>query len=275
MKTIVIDPGHGGWDVGAPATDNGRECDFNLALAFAVRDELARYEVGVILTRQADVGLSPRGNLAEELGRRAQIANAAGADLLISLHHDSTGKQEVRGASLWVWTDKLNEKKGLTWLPATGNHKDPRSIPIARSMVGALRSTLGALGVPWRWWADPDGIACANFGVLSNTRGPAVLLECFHGSNPEDVAAARRPEFIPTLARAIADAIAGALSLPAVVQPGDDLPVHVNGRPVRMRARLEEGTTRADLRPMAEALGAVVNWVPPEQGGPRVDVLKR
>jgi N-acetylmuramoyl-L-alanine amidase len=50
------------------------------------------------------------------------------------------------------------------------------------------------------------------------------------------------------------------------------LAVTVNGRPVEIGARLEEGKTRVDLRPLAEALGAVVTWIPLEQGGPRVNV---
>jgi N-acetylmuramoyl-L-alanine amidase len=261
MKTIVLDPGHGGWDTGAIALDGGRECDFNLALAFAVRDQLTRYECQVVMTRQADVGLSPRGNLAEELNRRCQIANAAGADLLVSLHHDNTGNPAVQGASLWIWTSKTNADGSLQWLPATGNQTDPKTLPVAQAMVGPIRTALGALGVPWRSWGDPEGIACSNFGVLRGTRGSALLIECFHGSNVQDLAAARRPEFIHTLAATVADSIAGALGLPVVapVDP-DAISVTVNGAPVMCGARIEGGKTRVDLRALTEALGASVGW---------------
>lgn len=258
MKTVIIDPGHGGWDTGAIALDGKRESDFNLQLAFAVRDELARFEVGVILTRQADVGLSPTGKLAEELNRRAQIANAAGADLLVSLHHDATGKPDVRGASLWIWTSKSNADGTLAWYGATGNHTDPKTYPVAKAMVGAIRSSLGALGVPWRGFGDPDGIGCSNMGVIRATRGPALLIEAFHGSNAQDTAIARAPEFIPTLARTIADSIAGALALPAKAQPipvAPDVRVVLYDKEITCNGKIEEGKTRADIRPVLEAMG--------------------
>lgn len=51
--------------------------------------------------------------------------------------------------------------------------------------------------------------------------------------------------------------------------------VMVDGRPVEMGARLEEGKTRVDLRALAEALGAQVDWIPPEQGGPAVAIKRK
>lgn len=52
------------------------------------------------------------------------------------------------------------------------------------------------------------------------------------------------------------------------------IPVHVGAVEVPCNARLELGRTRMDLRPVVEALGATVEWVAPEQGGPRVNVTK-
>lgn len=222
MKRIVIDPGHGGWDPGAIAVDGVPEREFTWQLSKALGDYLLdRYQVEVIYTHQgADTALDPTGNQARELAARAWVANSTGADLLISIHHDNTGNPSVRGASLWIWTSKNSPTGGLVWLPATGNHTDHKTYPLARAMVWRIRETLAALGIPWRGFGDPDGIACANFGILRNTRGPAVLIECFHGSNKDDVAVARRSEFVPTLARAIGDALAAALELPARAQPG-------------------------------------------------------
>jgi len=222
VKRIVIDPGHGGWDPGAIALDGVPEREFTWQLSGTLGDYLCdRYEVEVVYThRGADTALDPTGNQARELAARSGVANAINADLLISIHHDNTGNPSVRGASLWVWTNKNSPTGGLVWLPATGNHTDPKTYPIAKAMVGRIRETLAALGIPWRDFGDPDGLACSNFGILRNTRGPAVLIECFHGSNREDVAIARRPEFIPALARATGDAVAAALGLPARAMPG-------------------------------------------------------
>lgn len=205
MKVIVIDPGHGGWDTGAVAVDGVPEKQFNLALGLAVRDALALYHCRVVMTRESDGGLSSPGQLGAELKARAGVANKAGADLLVSLHHDSGGSPDARGGSIWVWTDKQG------WLPAEGNHKAPRSYAIAEKAYPHIKQALATLGVPWR-----GAIWCSDFGVLRETNGPAILIECFFGSNTADVTAARQPEFIPALATGIASGLAEALELERV-----------------------------------------------------------
>lgn len=238
MKRIVIDPGHGGWDPGAIAVDGVPECQFTWQLSKALGDYLVgRYQVEVVYTHEGpDTALAD--NQVDELRRRAAVANKIEADLLFSIHHDNTGDRSVRGGSLWIW--RQVQGSGLGWAGAKGNHTDPKSYPIAQAIVGPIREVLAGLGVPWRWWGDPDGIACADFYLLECTRGPAILLEAFHGSNKDDVAAARRSEFVPTLARAIGDALAAALDLPARVQPGPFLDVPANHWAAEAIARAKE-----------------------------------
>lgn len=279
MKRIVIDPGHGGWDKGATPTDINQggyyEAVFNWRLSKAIGDYLtANYVVDLRYTHEGDhTALASPGNLAQELRERAAVANRANADLLVSIHHDSTGNPSVRGGSLWVWTNKLKPDGTLTWLPATGNHSDPKTYPIAKKMVSRVREALGTLGVPWRWWGDPDGIACANFGVLSSTKGPALLIECFHGSNAEDVAAARKPEFIPTLAKGIGDAIADVMDLKPKTLPRT---VTHNGEMVECAARDEGGTTAAHIVPILEQLkGRVLEGWTYDEATNTVDIKSR
>lgn len=276
MKKVVIDPGHGGWDPGATALDGIQERYFTWELSKALGDYLAAsYVVEVIYTHEgADTALDPSGNQARELAARSWVANSINADLLVSIHHDNAGNPSARGASLWIWTSKNSPTGGLVWLPAAGNHTDPKTYPIARAMVGKVRETLASLGVPWRSFGDPDGIACANFGILRNTRGPAVLIECFHGSNAEDVAAARKPEFIPTLAKGIGDAIALALGLPRKEseKPVERKEVRIvdAGGNLLTVGWLENGKTIAEVRPLLEAMGLVVEW---RQEGEKREVI--
>ena len=92
---IVIDPGHGGKDPGASSRKGLREKDVTLAIATALRDELAkskRYDIA--LTRSADVFI--------ELEDRVARARDLGADLFISLHADAGPKAETRGASVYT-----------------------------------------------------------------------------------------------------------------------------------------------------------------------------
>ncbi len=262
MKTIVIDPGHGGWDPGRIAVDGIPEAQFNWQAAKALGDYLgAHFNCKVIYTHQgADTALSPTGNLDEELRRRADRANGSRADLLVSMHHDGTGNPEVRGGSLWIWTRKRADNGELTWLPATGNHSDPKTIDVARRVVGPLRSFLATYGIPWRSFGDPEGIACADFGVLRYTAGAALLVECFHGTNAMDVQAARSEHFIPALTRVIGDAIAGALQLE---EKGPEIPagaIMVNGKPFVCGARNIDGRTVGELRAVYESLGYKVGY---------------
>jgi N-acetylmuramoyl-L-alanine amidase len=88
IKTIVIDPGHGGKDPGCHGV-NSKEKDISLAVALKLGKCLESYykDVKVIYTRTTDVFV--------ELEDRAQIANKAKADLFISIHCNAAGKAVI------------------------------------------------------------------------------------------------------------------------------------------------------------------------------------
>ena len=94
--TLVIDPGHGGHDVGAMGKFS-KEKDINLrtALAFGKYVERNCNDVKVIYTRKTDVFVTLQG--------RAEIANKAKADLFISIHTNSLpGKKISRGLETYT-----------------------------------------------------------------------------------------------------------------------------------------------------------------------------
>lgn len=290
LKRIVIDPGHGGWDRGATPVDIDRggyhEAVFNWRLSEALGSYLQEtYQVEIRCTHEGDhTSLWPTNNLAAELAARCEVANSWPADLLLSLHHDSTGNPDVRGGSLWIW---MNQTGPLRWYGAQGHHTDPKSYPIAAAIVGPVRDALARLGVPWRWWGDPAGIACSNFGILRNTRCPAILIEAFHGSNEEDCTAARRPTFIPGLARAIGDALAGAMDLPRRGYPPNYVEVTLPPEPGSDQPRVVAGELRdgvtwvqipsgewVPLRAVAWIGGRQVDWTPAEGDQPARAVVR-
>lgn len=80
MATIVLDAGHGGMDYGA-VYNGRREKDDNLALATLVGEKLKNAGFDVIFTRTSDVYDSPL--------QKAQKANAADADLFVSIHRNA------------------------------------------------------------------------------------------------------------------------------------------------------------------------------------------
>ncbi len=95
IRTVVIDPGHGGKDPGA-VRGKYLEKNFNLAVAlkFGKLIEKNLPDVTVKYTRTTDVyiGLMERGD----------IANKAGADLFISIHTDAATNTSASGSSTFV-----------------------------------------------------------------------------------------------------------------------------------------------------------------------------
>lgn len=84
IRTVVIDPGHGGDDLGAALPGVGSEKDFVLDAARVFRQAVQRnLDAHVVMTRETDTDVS--------LARRAEIANEAGAQLFISVHADAQG----------------------------------------------------------------------------------------------------------------------------------------------------------------------------------------
>jgi N-acetylmuramoyl-L-alanine amidase len=262
-KVIVVDSGHGGWDVGSTACDGMHEAVFNWKLSKELVEYLlANYACECHYTHEGDwTALSKTGNAGEELHRRADTGNMFNADLFVSIHHDAAGDSKARGGSLYIWTKKRvyngevtsdhPEYEGeLAWLPAVGNHNAPKSYKLAVAVEPHVKGLLASFGIPWR------GLMCADFQVLHDFNGACMLLETFMGTSPADVAAARKPEFIPAMAKALGDGIAEALSLSKkVFRDPNAVTVKVNGNVVECNAKLEGNATRSDVKPILESLG--------------------
>lgn len=91
---IVIDPGHGGKNLGAQY-DGYVEKDMTMVTAMAMKEELEQYQnVVVYLTREADIDLSIKA--------RAQFAKEKKADFLFCLHYNSSENHDFYGAEVWV-----------------------------------------------------------------------------------------------------------------------------------------------------------------------------
>jgi N-acetylmuramoyl-L-alanine amidase len=94
-RTVVLDPGHGGIDLGARGKTGTLEKDIALAFARALADKLdrtGRYEV--LMTRSDDSFVS--------LGERVAFAQEHGADLFLSIHANSFVGPAVRGAAVYT-----------------------------------------------------------------------------------------------------------------------------------------------------------------------------
>lgn len=99
---VIIDPGHGGSDVGAEY--NGRyEKDDNLALAVLVNKKLHEMGIDSALTRSTDKKIS--------LEKRCMIANRKKAELFVSLHRNSA--EGAKGVEVWIESDNSEADRNL------------------------------------------------------------------------------------------------------------------------------------------------------------------
>lgn len=103
LRTVVIDPGHGGKDSGAPGLYSKEKdivLDIALQLGELIRQEFP--EVNVVFTRKKDVFV--------DLSKRGDIANKAQANLFISIHANANPKKTAFGAETYVMGNSKTEE---------------------------------------------------------------------------------------------------------------------------------------------------------------------
>ena len=169
---IVIDAGHGGHDPGTISTGGIQEKGINLAVATRVARLLQQRGGDVAMTRQDDRFI--------ELEERANFANRRNADLFVSIHSDSHPDRGRQGFTIYVARSASSE---------------------AYRAAGEINQAMAATG------CESHGIREADYKVLVNTSGPAVLVELGYLSNPQDTARLRNPTWQNRLAQAIATGI--------------------------------------------------------------------
>jgi N-acetylmuramoyl-L-alanine amidase len=101
-KTIVIDPGHGGRDVGAIGVSGRYESEYTLRTAQLLKQNLEQHGAIVYLTREDDRYLP--------LVSRVSLSNQLATDVFISIHYNSTPElPEVTGVGTFYYNDRDKE----------------------------------------------------------------------------------------------------------------------------------------------------------------------
>lgn len=126
--TICLDPGHGGNDSGATAF-GAKESDLTLKIAQYCKEELAKYDVNVVMTRTTDTRLSEEA--AMDLKNRVEVAKKAGASYFISIHINSAANSAAKGAEVYY--------------PNTSGNKNLSSN--GQNLAKAIQSQLASLGL--------------------------------------------------------------------------------------------------------------------------------
>jgi N-acetylmuramoyl-L-alanine amidase len=191
VRTIAIDPGHGGDNTGCMGYHGVFEK--HLTLEIAGRIELAlleRTDARVVLTRTDDIAIGLR--------ERAHLSNANRADIFLSIHLNSAPRAEAEGVETFFLSAEAADEEiralvereqqgqppeppiGATAEAVQGEITDTILADIDRYAVHGLAETLAtvvqrhlvrALG------AQSRGVKQAPFGVLRESHCPAVVIE--------------------------------------------------------------------------------------------------
>ena len=221
VRSVAIDPGHGGEDAGAKGAAGTVEKDVTLSVSRRLKGLLeSRLGVRVIMTRDDDQAVT--------VENRSALANNNKADLLISLHANASVRTAVAGATTYVAAfneaDLASEGVAPDRLPVFGGglraidvvpwnlaqipHRD-RSEQLAQMVAAALTGQVPVAARP---------VEHAPLRVLESANMPAVLLEMGYLTNPDQEKALAGADLQTALAQAVFDAIVSfrdAISAPA------------------------------------------------------------
>jgi N-acetylmuramoyl-L-alanine amidase len=211
--TIAVDPGHGGDYDGAVAPDGTREADLNLDIGLRLARMLEGAGVNVVITRRADaqVNVPPEDRTGDgvidgddELAARPDLANAARADLFLSIHNNTAVNESVGGPSTFYFDER-----------SFGARSERLAMIVQAEMVAALTEVAGGTT------PHDHGALIYPYYVLRGfdpprlqrpTQMPGVLSEGMFLSHPGELALLQQPTVRAAMAVAYFDAVSKYLA---------------------------------------------------------------
>jgi N-acetylmuramoyl-L-alanine amidase len=202
---LVLDAGHGGWDLGTVGRKGLMEKDLVLDIVDRL-GKLVSSKLGaeVIYTRRDDTYIP--------LEKRAEIANLAHADLFLSIHANYSDYPSARGVETY-YTNTYSSVKARTpgadatdtalqnvdWTSVDIREKVQESHRFASSVQRSLYGNLAAKNPGLR----DRGVKAASYVVLTGTEMPAVLAEVSFVSSPTDESELQRSAYRQQIAEAL------------------------------------------------------------------------
>ncbi|MBL7068337.1 MAG: N-acetylmuramoyl-L-alanine amidase [Candidatus Omnitrophica bacterium] len=197
IRTIVLDPGHGGKDPGAIGRYHKlREKDINLDIAKRLKRLLSNRGMKVYLTREKDVSMS--------LEKRAAFAKRKGADFFISIHANSSRSKWLRGFEVYHLSERTDDNERAK--KAAKN----QGFELENGSIGRYDKTTNAIAYDLQFtenrivskdlarcllkavrkdaYVRKNSLRSARFHVLKNikTDMPAILVEVGYLSNKKE-----------------------------------------------------------------------------------------
>lgn len=222
LKTVVIDPGHGGKDPGAIGVGGVKEKTVALNIALKLKEMLKKTEgITVYLTREKDVFIPLR--------ERTQFANDKKADLFISIHADAISgnshrKESTRGYKVYFLSQAKNEDDKLVAMRENAvieledrpqNYSNLQNVLIDLAGNEYLRESQDLCILLDQKFSTGLkkinklhlGVGQANFWVLNGAYMTSVLIEVGFLSNPVEAKLLADSNFQKNIASSIFDAI--------------------------------------------------------------------
>ena len=210
IRTIVIDPGHGGKEVGAVGPNGLLEKDITLAISRKLASSLSsKLGARVVLTRDDDSVVS--------LDQRTALANQYKADLFLSVHMNAAVVRDAKGSETYFLSleasDELARKAAETENASqSGSASDLKLIlwDLAQQayldessrFAQAIQEEMNAASA-----IANRGVKQAPFKVLVGATMPAALVEVGFISNPDEEARLQSSEFQDQMVAALTRAV--------------------------------------------------------------------
>jgi len=213
VRTIMIDPGHGGKDPGAQGVHGLTEKDVNLRFGRILGEALQKKGFHVIYTRTTDTFVP--------LETRTEMANSKGADLFVSIHCNAHGDADSSG--LETYSLNLANSRDAVRVAARENAASQKKISDLQAILTDLMLSAKTVeskdlaglvqkraisGVRKSYSTRDRGPHEAPFFVLIGANMPAVLVELGYITNPEDAKRLASDAYMQVLAQGMVEGIA-------------------------------------------------------------------
>jgi N-acetylmuramoyl-L-alanine amidase len=211
IRTIAIDPGHGGTDEGAKGGNGTKEKDLALAVARKLKAAVeSRMGVRVLMTREDDRAVS--------IDDRTAVANNGKADLFISLHANASLRPAVSGATIsTAFFDDQSQASAREARPervpaAVGGSREIEFVPWQVAQIPHLRQSSALAMIVEQQFQGRIPLAAravesAPLRVLESANMPAVLVEMGYLTNVDQARRLAGAEFQNALVQALFDAV--------------------------------------------------------------------
>jgi N-acetylmuramoyl-L-alanine amidase len=215
VRTVILDPGHGGSDPGCLDPTGPQEKDLNLDIALRLKAILeAETDLSVILTRETDIHVP--------LETRTVVANQKKADLFISIHVNAFRTKTRRGIETFFLNfspdpavNELAARENATTTKTIGEmdkiiRKIAQNSRIIESRVLAEKIQANLVQYLARRYANVKDLGAKGgpFWTLLGSEMPSILVEVAHLSNPDESKRLQDPAFRQNAARGIFEGIA-------------------------------------------------------------------